>query len=38
MYHTIVDITGINIKTGDIATLEINPLYISKEIRREYKN
>lgn len=38
MYHTIVDVTESKIKTGDTATLEINPLYISKEIRREYKN
>ena len=37
MYHTIADITDTNIKTGDIATLEVNPIYISKEIRREYK-
>jgi len=37
MYHTIVDVTGDNIKAGDIAILEVNPLYISKEIRREYR-
>ena len=36
MYHTVVDITGSDIKTGDIANLEVNPLYISKEIKREY--
>ena len=36
MYHTIVDVTGSNIKSGEIAELEVNPLYIGKEIRREY--
>ena len=37
MYHVAVDITGDDIKAGDIAHLEINPLYVDKEIRREYK-
>lgn len=37
MYHTIVDITGTDIKEKDIASLEVNPLYIDKEIKREYK-
>ena len=37
MYHVIVDVTGENVKQGNIATLEINPLYVCKEIRREYK-
>lgn len=37
MYHTIVDITGEDIEAGDIAVLEVNPLYISKDIRREYR-
>jgi len=37
MYHTVVDVTGGNVKTGDIATLEVNPLYINKDIKREYK-
>lgn len=36
MYHTIVDVTGSNIISGEIAELEVNPLYIDKEIRREY--
>lgn len=37
MYHTIVDITGTNIKDGDVAILETNPLYVPTWIRREYK-
>lgn len=37
MYHAIADVTGSNVKAGDIAILEINPLYVSKEIRREYR-
>lgn len=38
MYHTIVDITGENVKTGDIAYLDVNPLYITKDIKRKYKS
>lgn len=38
MYHTVADVTGSNVKAGDIAELEINPLYVVKEIRREYTN
>ena len=37
MYHTVVDVTGGNVNTGDIATLEINPLYVPKDIKREYR-
>ena len=37
MYHTIVDVTDGQVKQGDRAILEINPLYISSNIRREYK-
>ena len=36
MYHTIVDITDGDVKQGDIAVLDVNPLYISRNIRREY--
>ena len=37
MYHSIIDITDSNdIKTGDIAILEITPLQTNEEIRREY--
>lgn len=36
MYHTIVDLTNINATTGDEVVLDINPLYIPKEIKREY--
>ncbi len=38
MYHVIVDVTGSHIESGDIAELEINPVYINKEIERKYKN
>jgi len=38
MYHTVVDVTGGNVKAGDLARLQINPLYVSNEIRREYIN
>lgn len=37
MYHTVVNVTGGTVKTGDIAYLEVNPLYIPKEIKRLYR-
>ncbi len=37
MYHTVVDVTGSDIKNEDIAILEINPLYIDRRIIRQYK-
>ncbi len=37
MYHVIVDVTRSDIKSGDIAELEINPVYIDRAINREYK-
>lgn len=37
MYHTVVDVTGGDVKAGDIACLEVNPLYISKDIQRTYR-
>ena len=37
MYHTVVDVTKGNVKVGDIAQLEINPLYVSKDVKRKYK-
>lgn len=37
MYHCTVDIGLDEIKVGDKATFEVNPLYIDTRIRREYK-
>ena len=37
MYHIIADITDSNVKISDIVSLEVNPLYVDKEIRREYR-
>jgi len=37
MYHTTVEVTKGNVKNEDIAKLEINPLYVPKEIKREYR-
>ena len=37
MYHAIVDIENGNVKNGDIANLEVNPLYISNKINRVYR-
>jgi len=36
MYHIAIDITSSDIKLGDIVYLDINPLFIDKNIRREY--
>ena len=37
MYHIIVDITGEEVHTGDIACLDVNPLYVAQWIRRQYR-
>lgn len=36
MYHIIVDVTDADVNVGDIAQLEVNPLYVSSNVRREY--
>lgn len=36
MYHVTVDITGSDVKIGDIAKVNINPIYVDSKIRREY--
>lgn len=36
MYHSIVDITGADIKVGDEVLINLPPLYISDNIKREY--
>lgn len=36
MYHVTVDITGSDVKIGDIAKVEINPSYVDSNVRREY--
>lgn len=37
MYHTIIDITNsVDIKVGDVVTVELTPLQTNEEIRREY--
>jgi len=36
MYHTIVDLTNINAKTGDEVIFDINPLYTPQDVKREY--
>ncbi len=35
--HTAVDITGTNIKPGDLATVDISPLMVNPRIERVYK-
>ena len=35
--HTAVDITGTDIKPGDLATVDINPLMVNPRIERVYK-
>ena len=36
MYHMAIDITNSDVKIGDFAYLEVNPLYIDSKIEREY--
>ena len=35
--HTAVDVTGSNVKTGDIAKVDISPLMVNPRIKRIYK-
>lgn len=37
MYHITADVTNSNIKIGDEVILDISPLYIDSNIRREYR-
>lgn len=36
MYHSVVDITNSDVKIGDTVQVEVNPIYLDREIRREY--
>ena len=36
MYHVTVDITGSEVRTGDIAKVNVNPTYVDSKTRREY--
>ena len=37
MYHVTVDITGKDIKINDEVKLDVNPIFVDRRIRREYK-
>ena len=36
MHNIVVDVTGSDVKVGDIATLECNPILLKSEIKRIY--
>ena len=36
MYHMIVDVTGSDVKSQDEVTLDVKPMYVNENIRREY--
>ena len=36
MYHSVIDITGADIKVGDEVYINLPPLYVSDNIKREY--
>lgn len=36
MYHLAIDVTGTNIKIGDLVYLDINPIHVDSKVRREY--
>ena len=35
-YHVAIDITGSNVKLGDIAYFDVSPLNVDTKLRREY--
>ena len=37
MCHTAIDITDINAKIGDNVTMNINPIFVKENVRREYR-
>lgn len=36
MFHSIIDVTGANTELKDIVSLQVAPIYINSNIRREY--
>lgn len=36
MYHAVIDITDSDVQINDIVQIEVNPIYLDREIRREY--
>ena len=36
MFHSIVDVTGANVEVKDSVSLQVAPIYINSNIRREY--
>lgn len=37
MYHATIDVTGSDVKIGDIVEVNVNPIYLDRDIRREYR-
>lgn len=37
MYHITIDVTNSNVKIGDEVILDVSPLYVDSNIRREYR-
>ncbi len=35
--HTAIDVTGMDANIGDVVKMNINPIYIQNNIRREYR-
>lgn len=36
MYHAVVDITDSNVQINDLVQIDVNPIYLDRQIRREY--
>ena len=36
MYHAVVDITDGDVQIDDLVEININPIYLDRQIRREY--
>lgn len=37
MYHATIDVTNSDVKIGDTVEIEVNPIYLDRTIRREYR-
>ena len=37
MFNIICDVTGMNVKAGDVVNANVNPILLDNSVRREYR-